>query len=741
MRRLASAVAVLFVIISAGMAFAGYPYEDYCPNGEKVFSRDYYNTADKYWVDIWRFGECECTSYVAWKLNDFIGRSNSDPAFFNSYYINRWGNAYGWKSPVDDEVFAHFSRMPEHFPESERSYPYKPYNGGVFDVRAAVAWWDKGSGTLNNGHVAFVDSISWNRDKTVSSITISEYNWNNPHEFGRRTLRPGDSGYPDGFLYIVTDTLVECADTDLCNKTGGIGGGGGDTADYPNLKVHSVGVFTLDGHEKNEQESFLNIGETYEVRVYPISEEEDCTNGVDSDIENVETDIYYKISDEDSDGKWVFLKRVYTRPSTLTKGNTNKETAYFKIPAEAANKRMYFKAKVDANSRVHETNDDDNESYWQKEWYPVAGNYDFIISYAQINGGRSSLNEGDRYGFEMGIKNVGTDRPPVGIRSAYYHQNPGSADTWELVATDGTDNYDLAPGLVKDEATHYQPFVASSPGVHKAKICADYDGKVPEKDETNNCTVFSFGVDMHRPDFVISQFGLTGGRTSLKLGEQFGLRAVVANQGSVPATIDIRSAYYIKSPGESGWKYVQDDGTDANELCPGCFHEEATLNEPFLANAIGIWQAMACANYKHASEADSTNDCSTFSFEVKPVGPDFVISDMYIKVGSTVYREGSTIKRNSVVHPYAIVANIGTSSAHPGFRIAYYIDSDKFRDSDGLNSNEVCAGCSKTEYISNDGIRLGDKGARTYRCCADYKGTVPELDETNNCKTMIFYIK
>lgn len=387
---------------------------------------------------------------------------------------------------------------------------------------------------------------------------------------------------------------------------------------YPNLRIWSIGIFS-DGHELDEQSSFLKVDTTCEIRVYPVAEEEDCEKGTDQDIQNVETDIYYKISREDSDGEWRFLRRVYTRPSTLTEDNPHRETAYFTVPPEAKNRRVYFRAKVDSTKEIHETNEDDNWSYWQKEWYPVSGDVDLVVAVAQLVGQKTSVNLGSTYRLEMAVENVGLDAPMIGFRSAYYLQKPG-ATAFTRVADDGSNSDELVPpGRWQWEATPTEGYVADKIGTHNVTICADYQASVPELDESNNC--------------------------------------------------------------------------------------------------------------------------SSFSFEVLPVGPDFVVADQYIKVGSTTYRAGSTIKKSSYVHPYCVVKNIGNSGTHPGFRLAYYINANKYRDSDGVDPNQVGVGVSHTEYVSSDSIRLGDTGTRTYRCCADYQGAVPELNETNNCSTMTFYVR
>ena len=115
-----------------------------------------------------------------------------------------------------------------------------------------------------------------------------------------------------------------------------------DENNLPDLQIYSVGVFTLDGRELDEQKSGLEIGQTYKTVVYPKSYNNDCSNGVDGETENVETELEYKSSNEDSDGEWMFLKMLYTRPSTLREGDPNKETAYFTVPPEAKNKRVYW---------------------------------------------------------------------------------------------------------------------------------------------------------------------------------------------------------------------------------------------------------------------------------------------------------------------------------------------------------------------------------------------------------------
>ena len=104
-------------------------------------------------VDPWNFYNRECTSFVAWRLNNDAGI-----AFHNWYQGHHWGDAAIWKRAALDSGV--------------------PVDGVA--ARGAIAWWAKGS-PGSSGHVAWVIGV------TSSSITVEEYNYVHP-----RPLRPAD---------------------------------------------------------------------------------------------------------------------------------------------------------------------------------------------------------------------------------------------------------------------------------------------------------------------------------------------------------------------------------------------------------------------------------------------------------------------------------------------------------------------------------------------------------------------
>jgi len=152
---------------------------------------------------------------------------------------------------------------------------------------------------------------------------------------------------------------------------------------------------------------------------------------------------------------------------------------------------------------------------------------------------------------------------------------------------------------------------------------------------------------------------------------------------------------------------------------------------------VGYYDIRACADYQGGVEESNENDnCkeSLSVFEVKEGKPDFIVTNLWL-------REGTSFKQGTRVYPYCTVKNIGTVAPPRDMRIAYYINQNEYRDSDNVSISDMDPGREQTENVNNDNIKLGDKGTRTYRCCADYLGQVAESDESNNCATMTFVVK
>ncbi len=173
----------LFVI--SGVSLAEYPHWDTCPKtgnylpGDRPVDPDPKVQGDEYYASAYGFAQCNCTDYVAYRLNW------SGISFSNGYdgdgSVSSWSHAYLW----DDAERAGKAKI--------RVDQYPAVN--------SVAHWDKNEIGGGYGHVAFVYKINVHGDGRLSSIEVAEFNVEKPLSYGIRTLTPGTSEYPGRFLH------------------------------------------------------------------------------------------------------------------------------------------------------------------------------------------------------------------------------------------------------------------------------------------------------------------------------------------------------------------------------------------------------------------------------------------------------------------------------------------------------------------------------------------------------------
>ncbi|KAG7284377.1 hypothetical protein NEMBOFW57_010750 [Staphylotrichum longicolle] len=109
-------------------------------------------------VDPWNYYKCQCTSFVAWRINKRLGVK-----FHNQYKGVNWGNANTW----DDAAR-----------RTGVTVNSKPVPGCVAQTNA---------GTY--GHVAWVTAVGDN------TVTVEEYNHSSREAYGKRTVPKGNFNY------------------------------------------------------------------------------------------------------------------------------------------------------------------------------------------------------------------------------------------------------------------------------------------------------------------------------------------------------------------------------------------------------------------------------------------------------------------------------------------------------------------------------------------------------------------
>jgi len=136
-----------------------------CPSPSSEADSDFSIQADNYpykgscgGVDPWNYYKCQCTSFVAFRVNRKLGIN-----FHNRYKGAHWGNANLW----DDAA----RQTGTTINSTPKVNSIAQNNGGTY------------------GHVAWVTAVSGTK------VTVEEYNWATREGYGRRTVSKGTFNY------------------------------------------------------------------------------------------------------------------------------------------------------------------------------------------------------------------------------------------------------------------------------------------------------------------------------------------------------------------------------------------------------------------------------------------------------------------------------------------------------------------------------------------------------------------
>ena len=258
----------------------------------------------------------------------------------------------------------------------------------------------------------------------------------------------------------------------------------------------------------------------------------------------------------------------------------------------------------------------------------------------------------------------------------------------------------LTPALDAGKCTDELPFayVVTCPCGDSVNVtvCADSDGVIEERDETNNCEV-NF-VDR---DLVITDIWSEGSTIYYN----------IKNIGSATAPRSYNSLYVdgeIKSI----------DSVD--ELAPGKSSAESFWGYSWTCTS-PYDEIEVCADYdKRIAESNESNNCRT---EIRicpaptpaptPTCPDLVITDIW-NVGSTIYYEIKNVG--------GVATSVSYSSLHIDGRV-------KRAD----NVKALAPRESSTESFRYQWSCTSSKD--TIKVCADHTERVAECIEYNNCRT------
>lgn len=145
---------------TASIPEAPKPTEPTTPNDGSIKNDYPYGASTCGDVDRWYYYACQCTSFVAWRINERL-----DINFHNKYKGAAWGNANTW-----DEAARQVGVTVDNKP-----------------VAGCIAQTNVGGGGA--GHVAWVAAVDGD------NVTVEEYNYVNVENYGTRTVPKSTFNY------------------------------------------------------------------------------------------------------------------------------------------------------------------------------------------------------------------------------------------------------------------------------------------------------------------------------------------------------------------------------------------------------------------------------------------------------------------------------------------------------------------------------------------------------------------
>ena len=435
-----------------------------------------------------------------------------------------------------------------------------------------------------------------------------------------------------------------------------------------------------------------------------------------------------------NDGPWNVWNVGVITIAKLDEGQTITETKEYTIPSGISS--IAFRTEIDYRDEVEEYDEGDNmsrvERFEVSNLRPNLVPTDVFFTSASdgtryISG--ATLLEDQMWHPHCEIANLGQIASP--IQTVVSHRMDGQERD-----TDSLSAGDPALGSIATEVV-WSMWKLGDTGTRTYTCCVDSKNQLPELNEGDNCKSATYNVVPYKSDLIVSDLYLitSGGQvvrngTSIPENSTVHPYCVATNQGNRNTRNGIRLRYEV----DAG-NYRGDDGLDAGDLKVGASKTEY-MSDGFRLGDTGTRTYRCCVDYQGSeSELNESNNCATIGFTVYPTAPAITITDLWVDYDGKVVRNGGTGSKGKRYHPNVTFTNTGNRGMSCGAEAKYYINSNSYRDRDGIDNLGI--GQSGHERVENDNIKLGDGGWRSYRVTIQSNcGEFPTVE-----RTMSFYVK
>jgi hypothetical protein len=203
---------------------------------------------------------------------------------------------------------------------------------------------------------------------------------------------------------------------------------------------------------------------------------------------------------EDSHSEWVRVGTDETLGSNLDPGETHSEQEGLKLwnqdivqPGKVYNVVVCTDRISDQSngsgdwSEKHESNNCSTEAV-----FTVNGSFNFTVTSLGFSGGSTSFAPGETVSIESVAYNAGSNAPRD-TRVGYFFSG-GNIQGDMIIGTDAIKEENFTAGTSKTEVLSGIT-VPEEPGLYLLKACTDYDNRVQETNENDNCQTVNFTVE------------------------------------------------------------------------------------------------------------------------------------------------------------------------------------------------------------------------------------------------------
>jgi hypothetical protein len=203
---------------------------------------------------------------------------------------------------------------------------------------------------------------------------------------------------------------------------------------------------------------------------------------------------------EDSHSEWVRVGTDETLGSNLDPGETHSEQEGLKLwnqdivqPGKVYNIVVCTDRIADQNNgsgdwaEKHESNNCSTEAV-----FTVNGSFNFTVTSLGFSGGSTSFAPGETVSIESVAYNAGSNAPRD-TRVGYFFSG-GNIQGDMIIGTDAIKEENFTAGTSKTEVLSGIT-VPEEPGLYLLKACTDYDNRVQETNENDNCQTVNFTVE------------------------------------------------------------------------------------------------------------------------------------------------------------------------------------------------------------------------------------------------------